>query len=177
VKGDVIDITLLRTKVLEIGSSRPDEPTWVGGRQSTGRIVSISNKATFEQPTYNYSAFFEFVWEEIRVPVPYRTDWREAERIVLEEAERVSATVGAREAIQAMAERFPMPAHELDPRVYVSLTDNWIELAARFVIPVRRSRTIHDELSRAIQRRFEESGIPIASSTLDVTVRGESSAS
>jgi small-conductance mechanosensitive channel len=177
VKGDVIDITLLRTKVLEIGSSRPDEPTWVGGRQSTGRIVSISNKATFEQPTYNYSAFFEFVWEEIRVPVPYRTDWREAERIVLEEAERVSATVGAREAIQAMAERFPMPAHELDPRVYVSLTDNWIELAARFVIPVRRSRTIHDELSRAIQRRFEESGIPIASSTLDVTVGGESSAS
>jgi small-conductance mechanosensitive channel len=171
VKGDVIDITLLRTKVLEMGSSRPDEPTWVGGRQSTGRIVSISNKATFEQPTYNYSSFFEFVWEELRIPIPYRSDWRAAEQIVLEEAERVSATEGAREAIRAMAERFPLPAHELDPRVYVSLTDNWIELAARFVIPVRRSRTIHDELSRAIHRRFDEAGIPIASSTMDVTVR------
>jgi small-conductance mechanosensitive channel len=56
VKGDVIDITLLRTKVLEMGSSLPEEPSWVGGRQSTGRIVTISNKATFESPTYSYSA-------------------------------------------------------------------------------------------------------------------------
>jgi small-conductance mechanosensitive channel len=170
VKGDVIDITLLRTKVLEIGSSQPDEPTWVGGRQSTGRIVSISNKATFEQPTYNYSSFFEYVWEELRIPVPYDVDWKAAERIVLEEAERVSATEGAREAIREMTARFPIPRHEVDPKVYVSLTDNWVELAARFVIPVRRSRTIHDELNRAIRERFDAAGIRIASETMVVTV-------
>jgi small-conductance mechanosensitive channel len=174
VKGDVIDITLLRTKVLEMGSSQPEEPTWVGGRQSTGRIVSISNKATFEQPTYNYSAFFEFVWEEVRIPIPYRDDWRAAERIMLEEAERVSSTEGAREAIETMRERFPMPQHELEPKVYVTLTDNWIELAARFVIPVRRSRTIHDEYARAVRDRFDAAGISVASSTMDVTVFGES---
>ena len=169
VKGDVIDITLLRTKVLEMGSSQPQEPTWVGGRQSTGRIVSVSNKATFESPTYNYSAFFEFVWEELRLPIPYSADWRRAEQIVLEEVQRVSATEGAREAIRMMRERFPIPQHELDPKVYVSLTDNWVELAARFVIPVRQSRTIHDQLSRAIRDRFDEAGITIASSTMDVT--------
>jgi small-conductance mechanosensitive channel len=172
VKGDVIDITLLRTKVLEMGSSSPEEPTWVGGRQSTGRIVTISNKATFEQPTYNYSSFFEFVWEEVRIPVPYRADWRAAERIMLEEAERVSATEGAREAIRTMRERFPIPQHELDARVYVTLTDNWVELAARFVIPVRRSRTIHDELARAIRERFDAAGIEIASTTMQVTLSG-----
>jgi small-conductance mechanosensitive channel len=170
VKGDVIDITLLRTKVLEMGSSLPEEPSWVGGRQSTGRIVSISNKATFESPAYNYSAFFEFVWEELRIPVPYRADWRRAEQIVLEEAERVSASEGAREAMEAMRERYPIPAHELDPKVYVTLTDNWVELAARFVIPVRQSRTIKDQMSRAIRERFDEAGIAVASSTMDVTV-------
>lgn len=170
VKGDVIDITLLRTKVLEMGSSLPEEPSWVGGRQSTGRIVSISNKATFESPTYNYSAFFEFVWEELRIPVPYSADWRQAEQIVLEEARRVSASEGAREAMEAMRERYPIPAHEVDPKVYVTLTDNWVELAARFVIPVRKSRTIKDEMSRAIRDRFDEAGIVVASSTMDVTV-------
>jgi small-conductance mechanosensitive channel len=174
VKGDVIDITLLRTKVLEMGSSLPQEPSWVGGRQLTGRIVSISNKATFEQPTYNYSSFFEYVWEELRVPVPYSADWRRAEQIVLEEAQRVSATEGAREAIDLMQQRYPMPKHELDAKVYVTLTDNWVELAARFVIPVRRSRTIRDEMSRAISERFDDAGITIASSTMDVTLfRGE----
>jgi small-conductance mechanosensitive channel len=170
VKGDVIDITLLRTKVLEMGSGLESEPSWVGGRQSTGRIVSIANKATFEEPTYNYSQFFEFVWEELRVPVPYTADWKRAERIVLEEAQRVSDSEGAREAMQEMTRRFPLPKHEVDPRVYVTLTDNWVELAARFIIPVRQSRTIKDEMSRAIRERFDEAGIQIASATVDVTL-------
>lgn len=170
VKGDVIDITLLRTKVLEMGSSLPDEPSWVGGRQSTGRIVSIANKATFDAPTYNYSAFFEFVWEELRIPIPYSADWKRAEQIVLEEAQRVSDSEGAREAMSTLRQRFPMPKHEVDPRVFVTLTDNWVELAARFIIPVRSSRTIKDEMSRAIRERFDEAGITIASSTMDLTI-------
>lgn len=170
VKGDVLDITLLRTKVLEMGSGRTDEPTWVGGRQYTGRIVSVSNKATFTTPTYNYSQFFDFVWEELRVPVPYRSDWHKAEQILLEEAERVSSTEGAREAMDAMTKRFPVPKQEIEPKVYVTLTDNWVELAARFVIPVRSARTIHDQMSRAIGERFAAEGIEIASSTSEVTV-------
>jgi small-conductance mechanosensitive channel len=43
VRGDVIDITLPRTKVMEIGDSA-DEDAWVKGRQPTGRIVAVSNK-------------------------------------------------------------------------------------------------------------------------------------
>jgi small-conductance mechanosensitive channel len=170
VKGDVIDITLLRTKLLEMGSSLAEEPSWVGGRQSTGRIVSIANKATFEQPTYNYSQFFDYVWEELRIPVPYAADWKLAERIVCEEAERVSDTEGARQAMEEMTQRFPLPKHEVDPKVYVTLTDNWVELAARFIIPVRQSRTIKDQMSRAIRERFDEAGITIASTTMDVTI-------
>ena len=38
VRGDVIDVTLLRTKIMEIGSPG-DGPSWVKGRQYTGRIV------------------------------------------------------------------------------------------------------------------------------------------
>lgn len=34
VHGDVIDITPLRTKILEMGSSSTDEPSWVGGRRA-----------------------------------------------------------------------------------------------------------------------------------------------
>src|SRR5205823_2411437 len=46
VRGDVIDVTLLRTKMLEIGSAE-DDKSWVKGRQHTGRIVAVSNKAAF----------------------------------------------------------------------------------------------------------------------------------
>lgn len=68
VRGDVIDITPLRTKVMEIGSA--DGATWVKGRQYTGRIFAISKKATFTEPVFNYTSSFEFIWEELTLPVP-----------------------------------------------------------------------------------------------------------
>lgn len=73
VQGDVIDLTPLRIKILEIGSAAEDA-SWVKGRQYTGRIVAVSDKATFTEPVYNYSSVFEFIWEELTVPIAYRSD-------------------------------------------------------------------------------------------------------
>jgi small-conductance mechanosensitive channel len=170
VRGDVIDITPLRTKVMEIGSSVGDD-TWVRGRQYTGRIVAISNKATFDEPVYNYSATFEFIWEEIIIPVSYRDDWHAAEQIITEEAVRISSSKEAEAAIAQMIRRYPVARTEVEPRVYVRATDNYLELAARFVVPVRTARFVKDELTRRILERLAEAGIPIASATQDVTVR------
>jgi small-conductance mechanosensitive channel len=170
VRGDVIDITLLRTKMLEIGSAE-DDKSWVKGRQHTGRIVAISNKATFTGPVYNFSAIFEFIWEELSVPVTYRSDWHQAEEILKEEAVRASASEGARAAIAAMERRYPIPHAEVEPRVFVRATDNWMELSARFVVPVREARTAKDAITRRVRERLDEAGIEIASETEDVTVR------
>lgn len=170
VRGDVIDVTPLRTKILEIGSGE-DDTTWVRGRQHTGRIVAVSNKATFTEPVFNYSAAFEYIWEELTLPVSHRSDWREAERIMQEEAERISSSEGARGALEEMRRRYPMPRAELEPRVFVRATDNWMELAARFIVPVRTARSAKDELTRRIRERVERAGIEIASETVDATVR------
>jgi small-conductance mechanosensitive channel len=177
VQGDVIDITPLRTKILEIGSQPVGLDTasgsWVQGRQLTGRIVSISNKATFEAPVYNFSATFDYVWEELTVPIPHDADWERAEEVMLEVARRVSATEGAERAIDAMTRHYPLPRAEVEPRVFMRLTDNYVELAARFVVPVREARVTKDRMARHIHTRLAEAGIPIASTTVDVTVRGE----
>lgn len=170
VRGDVIDITPLRTKVMEIGSAHSRD-TPVQGRQYTGRIVAISNKATFTEPLYNYSAAFEFIWEELTVPVAHGSDWEVAERILTEEAERVSASAGAQEAIRQMARRYPVPRAEVEPRVYARATDDYLELSARFVVPVRTARTVKDELTRTVLERFRAADLEIASATQDVTLR------
>jgi small-conductance mechanosensitive channel len=172
VRGDVIDITPLRTKVMEIGSSVGDG-SWVAGRQYTGRIVAISNKATFTEPVFNYSAAFEFIWEELTVPVAYREDWRAAERILAEEASRVSDSEGARGAIEHMARRYPVPRAEIEPRVYARATDNYMELSARFVVPVRTARTAKDAMTRRVMERLAGAGIDVASVTQEVTLRHE----
>jgi small-conductance mechanosensitive channel len=179
VQGDVVDITPLRTKVMEIGQQRPSlstqagepSPSWVSGRQTTGRIVTLSNKLTFTEPVFNYSAAFDYVWEELTLPVPYREDWRTAERILLEEARKTSDSDGARQAISDMERHFPVPRAEVEPKVYVRATDNWVELAARFIVPVRTARTARDDLTRRLLARLEDAGIGVASATSDLTVR------
>jgi hypothetical protein len=56
------------------------------GPPATGRIVAVSNKATFTEPVHNYSVVFESIWEELTVPIAYRSDWRTAEQILHQEA-------------------------------------------------------------------------------------------
>src|SRR3954447_3428154 len=90
VRGDVIGLGFLRTTILEMGQptgdSDGDVPTWVDGRQYTGRVVTVTNPAVFDEPVFNYSREFSFLWEEIRVQIPHDSDHRLAEKILLEAA-------------------------------------------------------------------------------------------
>jgi small-conductance mechanosensitive channel len=169
VRGDVIDVTPLRTKVMEIGSG-VDDDAWVRGRQYTGRIVAISNKATFTEPVFNYSAAFDFIWEEVTIPVGY-DDRLRAEEIMNEEAVNISTSEEAAVALADMVRRYPVARTEVEPRVFIRATDNYLELAARIVVPVRMARWCKDELTRRILDRFEDAGIAVASQTADLTLR------
>ncbi len=172
VKGDVIDLSPLRTTVMEIGSPGAGEGSdvWVRARQYTGRIVTVSNKAFFDEPIYNYSKDFQYVWEEIVVPVSYTTDWEKGRDILLGKVEE--ATRGFRaesaEALAEMSRRYLLQRSEVEPRVFVRLTDNWIELAARFVLPTRSARQIKSAISESVLRGFSQENVTIASATSEI---------
>ena len=53
IKGDVIDISILRTTLMEMGS-------WVDGDLYNGRIVRVANSFVFKEPVFNYSGEFPF---------------------------------------------------------------------------------------------------------------------
>ena len=61
IMGDVIDISILRTTLMECGN-------WVKADLYNGRIVRIANSFVFKEPVFNYSGDFPFVWDEITVP-------------------------------------------------------------------------------------------------------------
>ena len=172
VKGDVIDLSPLRTTVMEIGSPGASEGSdvWVRARQYTGRVVTISNKAFFDEPIYNYSKDFDYVWEEITVPVSYKTDWEKGRNILLEEVDE--ATRGFRaesaEALVEMSRRYLVGESEVEPRVFVRLTDNWVELSARFVIPTRSARALKSGISEKVLKRYARENVSIASVTSEV---------
>ncbi len=46
----------------------------------------------------------------------------------------------------------------------------WVELAARFVVPIRAARAVEDEMTRRVLDRFAQQPIRVASETQDITV-------
>ncbi len=85
VRGDVIALGFIQTTIMEMGQPPPvqtDEPAmWVQSRQFTGRIVTVSNSQIFDEPVYNYTRDFSYIWEEIHVPITYKADRHAAEKI------------------------------------------------------------------------------------------------
>ncbi|TFI57070.1 mechanosensitive ion channel [Sphingomonas parva] len=175
VRGDVISLSFMQTKIMEMGQPPPVESAepamWVHSRQFTGRIVTVSNDKIFDEPVYNYTYHFPYVWEEMRLPISYRDDRDAAERILLEAAQRHAVqTDELNEGHRAELERrYQLPLGDISPKVYWRITDNWLELAVRFLSPDHGAREIKDAMSREILTRLERAGIGIASATYEIT--------
>lgn len=134
VRGDVISISFLKTTLMEMGDSTSATTVWVRGRQYTGRIVTVTNDKVFEEPIFNSTREFPFVWEEIQIPITYAADRRRAEAILLHAAERETADV-QREAEpfrRRLNDEYHLDLASLEPHVYYRITDNWLELSLRF---------------------------------------------
>lgn len=174
VRGDVLDITPLRTTLLEIGGApRGGEGSgsWVTARQPTGRVVAISNKKTFTDAVFNYSAQLEWIWEELTLVVSQDADWQRAEAILLEEVRGESPAVreqGER-TLARLHERHRFSAGDVEPRVFVRVVEGDIELTARFVVAVRRARAAKDAITRRVLDRLADAGIALAYPTTALT--------
>jgi len=174
VRGDVIALGFIQTTIMEMGQApleQSDPPSaWVAGRQYTGRIVTVSNDKIFDEPVYNFTRDFPYIWDEIRLPIPYSGDRHRAERILLDAAQRHTTKIAelSDEARQELERRYAVKREDLEPRVYYRLTDNWVELSLRFITEDHGIRKLKDAMNREILDEFDRAKISIASGTYDV---------
>jgi small-conductance mechanosensitive channel len=174
VRGDVIALSFMQTTIMEMGEppgEQGDAPSqWVASRQYTGRIVTISNANIFDQPVYNYTRDFPYIWEEMRLPIPYNAEHKKAEAAILESVNRHTTTLQelGEDALNALERRYSVKREEFEPRVYWRLTDNWVEMSVRFVVPDHGIRPIKDAISRDILTALNAARIGIASGTYEI---------
>jgi len=175
VRGDVIALTFMQTKIMEMGQppsvQGADPAMWVRSRQFTGRLVTVTNDKVFDEPVYNYTREFPFIWEEMTVPIPYRADRSRAEAIMLEcVAEKVERLDRQSQPVQqALERRYFIDLDDLTPRAFYRLTDNWLELTVRFIVREHGIRDVKDAIARAVLQRFDEASIEVASATYEIT--------
>ena len=174
VRGDVIALTFTQTKIMEMGQppavQGADPAMWVRSRQFTGRIVTVTNDKVFDEPVYNYTREFPFIWEEMTIPISYRADRARAEAILLEcVAQEADLLDGESEPVRrALERRYFISVDDLTPRVFWRLTDNWLELTVRFIVREHGIRPVKDAIARAVLQKLEEASIEIASATYEI---------
>lgn len=150
-KGDVVDVRLFRFSLMEING-------WVDAEQSTGRLVHIPNGIVFTTEVANYTEGFGYVWHEIPVLVTFESDWKLAEKLMLEvlehDAPDVEGTAGAN--IRATARRYSIRVGTLTPAVFLTVRDSGVLLTARFLVEARTRRGREDRIWRALLDSFAE---------------------
>ena len=165
IKGDVIDVGLLRTTLMEVGA-------WVDGDQYSGRMVRIANSFVFKEPVFNYSAEFPFLWEEFKLPIRYGSDMRLAEELILAAVrhEVESFTAHSRSRWQAIARKFLIEEASLDPTVIILATDNWAEFTVRYIVDYKLRRSTRTAIMRSVLAAIEQSGgaVRLGSATTEI---------
>jgi len=165
IKGDVIDIGILRTTLMEVGQ-------WVDGDLYNGRIVRVANSFVFKEPVFNYSADFPFLWDEIKIPIRYGSDWHFASAMLVKVLDEVCGEFARHSAASwsHARERYALEDAAIQPLVTMIANDNWIEFTARYVVDYRQRRLTKDKLFRRILTEVDASGnrLRLASATFEV---------
>ncbi len=165
IKGDVIDLGILRTTLMEIGD-------WVNSDQYNGRIVRVANSSIFTSPVFNYSASFQFVWDEIYIPIRFGSDIKVVRNILNSVADEVVGNVSkqAKEAWYDMRKKFKLENAKLEHQTFMIFNDNWIEFSLRYIVDIRARRVTKDALFTRLLEEFEKHKgvIELASETFEI---------
>jgi len=174
VRGDVIGLGFIQTTIMEMGQppavQSADPAVWVKSRQFTGRIVTVANNKIFDEPVFNYTRDFPFIWEEIAIPITYETDRQKTEEIMLAAAKKHTMEINelSQESVKKLEDDYFVNIADFEPQVFYRITDNWLELTVRFIVGEHKIREVKNNISRDMLRDFDKHGIGIASATYDI---------
>ncbi|MCP4915184.1 MAG: mechanosensitive ion channel family protein [Oligoflexia bacterium] len=147
-RGDVIDTSLLTTKIMEIG---PFNIT----HQYTGRAITIPNSIFLANPVVNESFMDQYVLHVFQIPMKLTADWKRAEGILLKLAnEECSAFIQkAKLNFDRVGRKEGLEVPSVEPRVTYHVYD---EKSLRLVVRVPAPSSQKGKLEHTIVKRFLE---------------------
>ncbi len=156
IRGDVIEIGVLRTTLMECGA-------WVAGDLYTGRIVRVANSSVYKEPVYNYSADFEFLWDEITIPIRPGTNIKVVQSLLEEIAADIVGNFSsqAKESWQHVVRHYRVEDAQVSPMITAHLLIDRINFILRYVVDFKKRRITQHLLTSSIIEKFEKNDPPI----------------
>ena len=162
IKGDVMDIGVLRTTIMETGQ-------WVDGDLYNGRIVLLANSFVFKEPVFNYSGDFPFLWDEIKIPIKYGSNYAKTKDILFSIGKETARNLSEQSIIKwkDLQNKYRLEDAQTEPMVSMTANDNWVEFTLRYIVNYRKRRATKTELFTRILQEIEKNNgeIEMASAT------------
>jgi small-conductance mechanosensitive channel len=164
-RGDVIDIGLLRTTIMETGN-------WVSKDLYNGRIVRVPNNIVLKVPVFNYSQGFQFIWDEIKVLFTTSSDSHLAREMLLQAAREAIGDyiVEAQASWKVMSDYYRGANPPLEPTVALAVTAGSLEFSVSYVVDYNKRTAMQDKLFSRIVQEVSNSGGRLAWAPSSVTV-------
>jgi len=164
-RGDVIDIGLLRTTLLETGN-------WVSKDMYNGRVVRIPNSSVLKGPIFNYSQGFRFVWDEIKVVFTNTSDFQFAREMLLRVAKESIGEylVEAQTSWKTISENFRSENPPLEPTVALAVNAASLEFTVDYVVDYTKRTAMKDCLFTKIVQEVANSNGRLEWASSGVTV-------
>jgi small-conductance mechanosensitive channel len=152
--GDVVDIGLLHTTLLEVNRQDP-------GR--SGNALVLPNAKVLTEAVLNQNTTSDFVVVETDVCVKHGSDWRAAEKILQDilHEETHGFTEMAKEQSIVRMQKFFFSREPLGATVFINITDKGIAFTLHFLVPIGQRGFIVSAINRKILDRFAAHKPPI----------------
>jgi small-conductance mechanosensitive channel len=151
-KGDVIDISVMRTTVMETGG-------WVSGDLYSGRVLRIPNSYVLKGPIFNYSQGFRFIWDEIKVPLMVNSDQHLAREILLRVAKDnvASYLAEAERSWKRVADNYRLENPRLEPTLSLVVSGGSLEFTLSYIVDYTNRTSMKDRLFTQIAEEVTRS--------------------
>lgn len=145
VGGEVVEIGLLRTVLLETGSSS-------GPGYPTGRQVAFINSYAVHGHYFNFSTTGQWLWDELQVQVPAGEDSTPVVesilKIVTEDTEKNARM--AEQEWQRVTQHYGVKAFSAAPSISVRPASLGVEVVVRYITRVQERYEVRTRLYQAI---------------------------
>jgi len=145
VTGEVLDVGLLHTMLLETGN-------WSDAAHPTGRKVSFNNSFAIEGHYFNFSAKGQWLWDEIDALVPPSSDPVKIADAIQKLAVEATAENGqiALEEWHRAASSYSQGNFTAEPSVIIRPTAEGINISVRYLARVNQRAELRQRLYRSI---------------------------
>lgn len=148
VKGDVININIMRFTLLEVSKEHTID-------QSTNRMIHLPNNLIVLQKVFHVSQKMEYVWDELNLYFSIDSDIEKLDTVLAELLTKSIPPADIQTNVKEISRNFLMRMGKTTPIVYLTIDNNKILASLRYLTHIKQKRQNKSFLSKQILKTLQ----------------------